>query len=623
MKKVFIIIALFITTIFLASCGNNTTKAPDITRTPGATTTVVPTTQVITTKNPVTTVTTKEVITTTVDNAFVVSKEYDLLDLNDEYTLTHDKLTGYYFGTDFHSGNDTLLYVDFDEFLEAMDGFLVYEEYKFIKEDDKYSVYITYEDEDTHETQDCYLIFDLENDTITMDLFFIYNTKEMEETDYSYGLNIIEEKSYENDDIRATYSLQKYGIDFFMYEGKYMVPYWVANLFLCTFDYCNVFFNEDEFIFVYTDLTSLESADYNSVKECSMNTKAPTSAQRQDLMNQLYFIFENIFGVREDENGGEGFDSLKKYLNSTTRLMLTNSDTKKMNDGYMYMCYRDIEDFHTYAVHPSFYSDKKVEFELTGSYVNKKFMDNNQLYWTLHDAREEALSGTLNKSNVRFYEDTAIITLDGFNTAEMKDLFDDEGKVKTTAKDKDSFFLIRDCLKEIAKHDNIQNIILDTSLNGGGNIGAMIRVLGYFINDIYIEDYYKGFNHKTSYCYNVDLTVEGKLDEVKTDYNWYCLSSGYSYSAANTFAIICKESGIKVIGQHTGGGMCSILPLCLLDGASIYTSGYSCTTYYSGRAEDTYEFVDVQNGIDVDITIPYSDFYNDQALYNAIHQTND
>ena len=611
MKKNIILIVLVLFLFTLAGCANKT-QAP-ATNTP---------TTVITTTDQGTVAPTTTVITTT-ETAWVYKvNEYPLLDYNEEYNLKETKLNGYYFNSNMQAGNESLLYVDFDEFLKAMDGFLVYEEYKFIREDDKYQVYITYEDEDTGETEDCYLIIDLVNKTIALDLYFIYNTPEMEETDYSYGLNVNDEKSYSNDVIRANYTFDGYGVDFFKYEEKYYVPYWVANLFLCTFDYCNVFFNEDEFIFVYCDLSELTDEQRAEVYDGTMYYKEPSEEDRFNQYNQLRFIFNQIFGVREDEN----FEDLDKKLRRSTKVALKSTDPEANAQGYKYLCYMDLNDLHTYAIHPSFYLGSEGEFQLYTQDVNQYFLNNYYLYSDLAQAKSDALDAEgIYDDTLRFYEDTAIITLAGFQTAATDDIFNEDGSVKETAKDVDSFYFMKDCLKKIEDHGGIKNVVVDTTLNGGGNVGAMLRVLGFFIEDIYVEDYYKNFGLKVSTCYNVDTNLDDVVDEndLYDQYTWYCLSSGYSYSAANSFAIICKSCGVKVMGQKTGGGMCSILPLCLIDGTSIYTSGYNCSTYYIGRADGEYEFVDVQYGIDPDIELTIEQMYKSEEIYKAIHPTTD
>lgn len=609
MKRFLIAIFSLLLAVSLFGCDKKT-QATTTTKKPESTS------QSTTTSNRTTT---KQSVTSTTETAWDYRvKEYDLLDFNDEYVLKTDKLKGYYFNPTLHKSNEYLLFVDVDEFLAAMDGFLVYEEYSFERTNTSWKATITFEDEDTHETQDVSMLIDLENDTITLDLFFLYNTNDMEETDYSFGLNVIDEKSYSNDDITATYSFAKYKIDFFKYEDKYFIPYWVANLFFCTFDYCNVFFNEAAFIFVYTNLKTLTDEQREIAYNTPMTTKSSTRDERNNQYYQLAFIFEQIFGVREDE----GFENFNDALSQSTRLALVNQSSATNMNGYKALCYKDIKDFHTYAIHPSFYEGKNGKFSLYIEDVGQEFLDNSNLAGELDDARSRLnLTGT--DQYVRFYQDTAIITFDSFDTAPTKEVKDENGNELETAKDVDSYYYIKYCLKLIAEHGGIKNIVMDTTLNGGGNIGAMIRVLGFFIKDVYTENYYKGFGYKTSTCYNVDTDLDGDVDDddVYDEYTWYCLSSRYSYSAANNFAIICKNSGVKVIGTQTGGGMCSILPLALIDGTCIYTSGYSCTTYYTDRVDGGYTFHDVQNGIAPDIKLNKADFYNDEAIYNAIHAT--
>ncbi len=459
--------------------------------------------------------------------------------------------------------------------------------------------------------------FSLVDDTVTIDLYFPYNTPEMEETDYSYSLYTDEEKSYSNDDYTATYNFKPYDIDFFLYDGKYMMPYWVANYFLNTLNYCNIFFNKREFIFCYCDLGDVKSSDLRKIRNNPMTDSAPLQKEREDQLNQLAFYFENIFGVKEDE----GFDKFSDILTSTLRKNLTSESGKDILKGYKHLSYVDIDDLHTSITQAPFYL-KENSPQTSTSDIGQFYYNFYMLGDELESKRRDILKNHAN-DYVRFYDDTAIITLQGFETGETDKLKDEEGNILDSAKDVDSFYLFRYCMEEIAKYSQntkqVKNVIVDLTTNGGGNVGAMIRCLGYFIEDIYLEDYYKGYNHISSVCYHVDTNMDGECDasDVYSQYNWSVLVSGYSFSAANSFAICAKQAGIKLIGQKTGGGMCSITPLALIDGASIYTSSPSCTTFYPDRANGVYEFTDVQYGINVDVEIDdYANFYNDEYLDN-------
>lgn len=102
----------------------------------------------------------------------------------------------------------------------------------------------------------------------------------------------------------------------------------------------------------------------------------------------------------------------------------------------------------------------------------------------------------------------------------------------------------------------------------------MIRVLGYLTdNDIalHYKDLINSQNQKLSY--SVDIS-----NSINTNYKYYILTSGNSFSAANYFTSIAKDMGIAtIIGQTTGGGMCSVIPLVLSDGSAITISSYNTT----------------------------------------------
>ena len=526
----------------------------------------------------------------------------------------------YHFGAQYHAGTDSLIFIDVDEYLKKMDGYLIYENYEFDKTEHSYKVFIPYLDEDTNEEKEAAFVLDLDNETVELNLLFGNNTPPMEATDYSFSLYTDEEKSYSNEKYIAKYDLSNYGVDFFIYtddegEAHYMAPYWVINLFLNSYNYTNVYFTGDEWVFAYYVIDESESW-YSDVRRSSLNGKKQTANQRTDVMNQLAFVFENVFGVKEDE----GFSKLSEAMASTTSRGLKSTDASKNLISYVSLLYKDIIDFHTYTLFPSFYNNPTDDFTVSYGTVSKEYADFSTLHSTLSNDRASKQDGV--SDYVRFYDDTAIITLDSFATAPSNEVFDADGvTILKGAEKKDSFALMRYCLEKIQAKSNIKNVVVDVTLNGGGNVGAMLRVLGFFIQDNYNEDYYKGFDLKTSSCYNVDTNRDGVCDasDVYSQYNWYCLASGYSYSAANSFAISCKSAGIKVIGQHTGGGMCSVLPVVLQDGTSFGTSSYSCTTYFTDRVEGGYTFIDVQNGIDPDIVIPISANYDDQALVGYIH----
>ena len=113
----------------------------------------------------------------------------------------------------------------------------------------------------------------------------------------------------------------------------------------------------------------------------------------------------------------------------------------------------------------------------------------------------------------------------------------------------------------------IKNVVLDLSQNGGGVVAALLKVLGFVSNDdITYRIYDTLADSTTSVKFRVDINADDDYSDLDayTNYNWYVLAGVNTYSAANTFVGMSKELGVKSIGQKSGGGMCSVLPVVLI-----------------------------------------------------------
>jgi hypothetical protein len=69
----------------------------------------------------------------------------------------------------------------------------------------------------------------------------------------------------------------------------------------------------------------------------------------------------------------------------------------------------------------------------------------------------------------------------------------------------------------------------------------------------------------------------------------------------------------KIIGQKTGGGAASILPVVLPDGTSIVISSNDLSVTMKNNTIKS-----IEGGIEPDIYLEYKDFYNDQKLLEII-----
>ena len=89
-------------------------------------------------------------------------------------------------------------------------------------------------------------------------------------------------------------------------------------------------------------------------------------------------------------------------------------------------------------------------------------------------------------------------------------------------------------------------------------------------------------------------------------------------------ASVFKQMNLgKIIGQKSGGGMCAVLPTVLADGTALTISSPYCLQTYSKNDDWEYVFSDIEGGIDVDATLDYKYFYNDEKIYNLIQSFSD
>lgn len=95
---------------------------------------------------------------------------------------------------------------------------------------------------------------------------------------------------------------------------------------------------------------------------------------------------------------------------------------------------------------------------------------------------------------------------------------------------------------------NVKNVIIDLSLNTGGNLGAVLRIFTLMTN----ENIWYHMKNKTDQT-KVSYGVKGEKNAYDK-FNYFIKASGVTFSAANLMVSIAKELNIKVIGEKSSGG---------------------------------------------------------------------
>ena len=191
--------------------------------------------------------------------------------------------------------------------------------------------------------------------------------------------------------------------------------------------------------------------------------------------------------------------------------------------------------------------------------------------------------------------ETAIITFDSFthnqNTIENMSKYPQGGTydvngvrsafVNSTT---DGFSLAFRIITDLNKNNKVvKNVVFDLSNNGGGMIATMPYLSAFFSDDPHytIIDTINGA--VKDYHYKADLNGDGQYgqanDTFKGQFNFYMLTSGFSFSCGNCLPGIAKDAGVKIIGERSGGGVSPV---------GVYTDAYGTSFNISNCYQMTY-----------------------------------
>lgn len=439
------------------------------------------------------------------------------------------------------------------------------------------------------------------------DLFALNVLKSTSATSYNKFLKSSSTKASGGSSVKL--DLGKYGFEIYNCNNKCLLPLSIMNFLYCGTNYYNIYYNGIEYYGAYFLIQDNEN--YNNVYKNELINKNVSLEQRTETFNLVNFIMNYFYGLYsyyDDIN--EKLDSLKEEFLSTDPIVYTKAEYK------FFISY--LNEMHTgianpgYNVNPA--SINKDEF-YGSSVINYK-----NIKTKLSNLQEEYEIDS-DEPSLRFYENTAIIYFTSFDTAEDSKTVDEDGNVKSDAYLYDTYYMMRKFMSDISKRSEIKNVVFDVSNNGGGNIAALFRLMGFITNkEIAFAQYNPLNNRKVVSGYVVDILGNGNYGvDAYTNYNYFVQTSVLTYSSANIFSGLCKNLGYaKVIGQKSGGGMCGVTPLVLPDGLSLQISGLN-QLRVPVETDRGYDLLEIEKGIEVDYEIPYDDFYNDDKLVELIN----
>ena len=161
----------------------------------------------------------------------------------------------------------------------------------------------------------------------------------------------------------------------------------------------------------------------------------------------------------------------------------------------------------------------------------------------------------------------------------------------------------------------VKNVVIDLTTNGGGEIATMPYLAAFFSDDpaYVIKDIHNGAVRE--YHYKVDLNGDGKFGDVgdtyKGKFNFYFLTSAFSFSCGNCLPGMGKDAGAKIIGERSGGGTSPVG--VYFDGLGTF---FNLSNHYDMCYKADGQYVQNDAGIPLDHEFAYRDgnWYDPNAI---------
>ena len=419
-------------------------------------------------------------------------------------------------------------------------------------------------------------------------------------------------KSFNQFGEMAKIPLADYSIDLIASEGECYIPMQTLSDLLLSLQYILLVFNGEEVI-----CTSYGTDFVSQMYKAAPQDMSPAFAQFN--YNEVMLLLDTYYGLK-DEHHISSFRDMVLY-NSDLVSIIANTDPKAFDSTLAALLMTYLDDGHSGFLSSSWRSgemDAVSKLSLLTSFgrssrakihMKTRFTDTRKAFYP------DGVPGYMEIG------DTAFITFDSFSMKhdDVKEYY----QLESIDPIQDTFQLIAYANQQIRQENSpVKNIVIDLSLNGGGNAAAATFVISWFCGEavLSLRDTLTGSETIAGYYADVNLDGKSKGEAEDTvsvgDYNLYCLISGNSFSCGNLVPAAFKASGdVTLLGQRSGGGSCVVLPCTSASGSVFAISGpKQLATVLNGS------FYNIDEGIDPDFVLSRPEsFYDRPALVEYIH----
>jgi hypothetical protein len=514
----------------------------------------------------------------------VISNKVNLIyeALGTDYVTTDGAIDTYYAGN--------IPYVDIEDFLNLIDGAIESEILNYTYNEDIMIISYTIEYEDifgeiTEEIMTATLNFT--DNTFTVDTlsFFDYYVAQTT-TNYGDGLEYVNADYI--DPSTVVFPLGDYGFDMVIHQDgestKYLLPFHVADLLFLGNQYFDVYYNGDQFYGLDTgQLYDSVSAEVAEIRASSMNTSLMTLDVKMSAFNYLAFAMDFYYGIKKFAGVETYYDLLVPYMNN----MVFGNDDQFYRAIFEFVY--GLDDLHTSHVFTGYYEPTTYGFTLSLADLGSRTQSYYNRMWSIQDQYEARFGTTIPMLRITEDGKTAIIYIDGF-------------EVKTPD-------LFKETLDTLP--DTVENVVVDLANNGGGNLGAVLRIFGYMVEeDIVYHSQNPGDGSAVTYY------IQSEYEAYP--YNWFIMTSSVTFSAANLMASMAKELGIPIIGQNASGGASSIGIILPPGGSSLLISTNNVLSARIFDDEGNPVYLSIEYGVTVDYRV--TSITNDEEVSQLVNQ---
>ncbi len=342
-------------------------------------------------------------------------------------------------------------------------------------------------------------------------------------------------------------------------------------------------------------------------------TSAPEGERSRELtqfgFRELLLEMDSFYGLK-DVHHIETFD---EYLSQTSldEALLGSSvaeaDTAVADFVSMYL-----DDGHSAFISPSYLQSSGGENASGSGFSMSRYSGMADRLSQLRQKYPEATEP--------YYEvgDTAFVRMDEFKISTNIDYYAAAAAGQPPGLGADTISLLVQAHQMITRENSpIKKVVLDLSINGGGDAPAAIYTIAWFLGNAQVSTYDTFSGAETTTVYQADLNLDHQYDEKDTlsHLRLFCLTSPVSFSCGNLVPWAFKEDGwVTLLGRVTGGGSCVVLPMTTAWGTSFQISGNTRISFLKNGA-----YYDVDQGVQPDfIIMSYENFYDRQALADYI-----